>query len=141
MCCSFIEHATRRVHILGATANPMAGWVTRQARNLVMDLEVYAEKIKFLIRDRDSEFVTAFDAVFKSVGIRIIKTPIRSRWANAIMEPISSLGCLSGAVVLQDGDGLDQVAGLARAAAQFPQDSPCFELRVRAFSGAAELGV
>ncbi|WP_308211269.1 helix-turn-helix domain-containing protein [Actinomadura rupiterrae] len=40
-------------------------------------------------------------------------------------EPISSSGGgLSGAVVLEDGDGLDEVAGLARAAAQFPQDAP-----------------
>jgi putative transposase len=81
-----IEHATRRIHILGATANPMAGWFTQQARSLLVDLEEYAEAIKFLIRDRDSKFVTAFDAVFKSVGIRIIQTPIQAPRANAIRE-------------------------------------------------------
>ena len=41
-----------------------------------------SEGIKFLIRDRDSEFVTAFNAVFKSVGIRIIKTPIQAARVN-----------------------------------------------------------
>jgi putative transposase len=85
-CLAVIEHATRRVHVLGVTDQPTAAWVTQQARNLLMDLDGHAEKIKFLIRDRDSKFVAAFDAVFQSAGIRIIKSPVRAPRANAIME-------------------------------------------------------
>ena len=85
-CLAVIEHATRRIHIVGATANPTAAWVTQQARNLLMDLEEYAETLTFLIRDRDSKFVAGFDAVFHSVGMRVIKTPVQAPRANAIME-------------------------------------------------------
>ncbi|MFD0031448.1 integrase core domain-containing protein [Streptomyces sp. NPDC127172] len=81
-----IEHATRRARILGATAHPTAAWVTQLARNAVMDLQDTGAKVKFLIRDRDVRYPTAFDAVLQAEGIEVIQTGVRMPRMNAIME-------------------------------------------------------
>jgi hypothetical protein len=58
-----IEHANRRIRILGATPHPTASWVAQAAKNLVMECEDAGCRARLLIRDRDSKFPTMFDAV------------------------------------------------------------------------------
>jgi putative transposase len=81
-----VEHTTRRIHLLGITANLSGAWVAQQARNLMMDLGDRAAEFRFLVRDRDSKFTSVFDAVFASEGIGILRTPVRAPRANAIAE-------------------------------------------------------
>ncbi|MDF3294436.1 integrase core domain-containing protein [Streptomyces silvisoli] len=81
-----IEHSTRRVRILGATAHPTAAWVTQLARNAVMDLQDTGARVKFLIRDRDVRYPTAFDAILQAEGIEVVQTGVRMPRMNAIME-------------------------------------------------------
>jgi hypothetical protein len=81
-----VEHATRRVHLLGITTNPNGAWIAQQTRNLLMDLGDHAAQFTFLIRDRDTKFTDTFDTVFASEGLRILRTPVRAPRANAIAE-------------------------------------------------------
>ena len=53
-------------------------------RNLGLDFS--DQGMRFLIRDRDSKYSGPFDEVFRSEGIRIVKTPVRAPKANAIAE-------------------------------------------------------
>jgi hypothetical protein len=94
-----VEHATRRVHLLGITANPNGAWVAQQAQNFLMDLGDRAAQFTFLIRDRDSKFTSVFDAVFAGGGIRILRTPVehpgRTRSPNDGSAPYAA-SCSTG---------------------------------------------
>ncbi|MFJ7949712.1 integrase core domain-containing protein [Streptomyces sp. NPDC096354] len=82
-----IEHSTRRIRILGATAHPTTQWVVQLGRNLVMDLEdAGSSRARFLIRDRDSKFRAAFDALLADAGLKVVTTGIQMPRMNCIME-------------------------------------------------------
>src|SRR5215211_1794098 len=82
----FIELGTRRVHLAGCTTTPTAAWVTQQARQLSWALQDGTLPSRYLIHDRDSKFPPAFDTVFRSEGVEIVRTPYRAPRANAIAE-------------------------------------------------------
>ena len=81
-----IEHATRRIRILGVTLHPTEDWTAKQARNLVMDLGEQAHQIKFIIRDRGPNYTAAFDTVLADAGIRTVLCNVQTPRMNAIAE-------------------------------------------------------
>src|SRR5207248_4406646 len=81
-----IEHASRRVRILGATAHPTAAWVAQAARNLVMDLQDAGCRVSYLIHDRDGKYPALFDAVLVDAEITVVLTGVRVPRMNSIME-------------------------------------------------------
>ncbi|MGW7530256.1 integrase [Streptomyces sp. NPDC054783] len=81
-----IEHTTRRIRILGATAHPSAAWVVQAAKNLGMDLEDTGCPARFLIRDRDRKFPTLFDAILADGGIEVVLSGIQMPRMNSVMK-------------------------------------------------------
>jgi putative transposase len=82
----FISLVTRRIEYIASTSNPDGRWVTQQARNLVMQRGDQHYSFRFLIHDRDTKFSHAFDEIFRTEGIKVIRTPIQAPNANAHAE-------------------------------------------------------
>lgn len=82
----FIEHSTRRLHLVGVTVHPTAQWAVQQARNLAMTVGCRMDSLRFLLRDRDAKYTNAFDAVFQADDVQILLSPPQTPRANAIWE-------------------------------------------------------
>ncbi|WP_236076536.1 hypothetical protein [Streptomyces coffeae] len=81
-----IEHITRRIRIPSAGAHATGGWIVQLGRNLLMDLQDAGSRARFLIRDRDSKFTAAFDALMIDAGLKVVTTSIRIPRMNSLME-------------------------------------------------------
>jgi transposase InsO family protein len=81
-----IEHASRRIRILGATAHPTTQWVTQVGRNLAMDLQDAGMHVKYLIRDSDARYPAALNTLLADEGIETVATGVRMPRMNSIME-------------------------------------------------------
>jgi putative transposase len=81
-----IEHATRRVRVLGTTAHPTATWVIQAIKNLIMDLEDAGCRARYLIRDRDGKFPALMEEILTDAGIQTVLTGVRMPRMNSVME-------------------------------------------------------
>ncbi|MBT8241800.1 MAG: integrase core domain-containing protein [Acidimicrobiia bacterium] len=82
----FIDITTREVFYAGITANPTGPWTTQAARNLFLQHPNRFIGARALVRDRGSQFIDAFDQIFQTEGLKILKTPVRTPVANAFAE-------------------------------------------------------
>ena len=82
----FIDIGTRRVYFAGVTDHPSGVWATQAARNLLLQHGHQLADAQALVRDRASQFIDAFDEIFRTEGCTILKTPVRTPVANAFPE-------------------------------------------------------
>ncbi len=82
----FIQIETRQVIFAGLTTNPSGAWTTQAARNLFLNHTDQLTGARSLVRDRGSQFIDAFDEVFRTEGLKILKTPARTPVANVFAE-------------------------------------------------------
>ncbi len=82
----FIHVNTREVLFAGVTANPTGAWTTQAAPNLFISHGERLEDARALVGDRGSQFTNNFDEIFRSEGLKILKTPVRTPVANTFAE-------------------------------------------------------
>ncbi|WP_234425686.1 integrase core domain-containing protein [Streptomyces kebangsaanensis] len=85
---AFLEHGTRRLHLTGVTAHPTGQWAVQQARNLAADFGTRMESLRFMLRDRDTKYTEAFDAVFQSEDVDVLFSAPRAPRMNAHSERV-----------------------------------------------------
>jgi hypothetical protein len=82
----YIDVTSREVFFAGITTNPTRPWITQAARNLFLR---HADRLtgpKALVRDRGSHFIDPFDEIFRTEGLKVLKTPVPTPVANAFAE-------------------------------------------------------
>lgn len=97
-----LQHSSRRIIHFGVTRHPNEEWVTRQLK----EATPFGETPKYLIRDNDAKFGTAFDQLAESSGVKVLKTPIAAPKANGLCERFfRSLRqeCLDHFLILNEG--------------------------------------
>jgi putative transposase len=77
-----MEHASRRIIHLNVTAHPSAAWTLQQLREAIPSDHTY----RFILHDHDAIFSTQLDASVARMGLKVIKTPVRSPQANSLCE-------------------------------------------------------
>ena len=79
-----IEHASRCVLHVNVTSHPTAQWTMQQLREAIPADYPY----RFVIHDRDAIFSKEVDQSSRHMGLRVLKTPVRTPVANAICERV-----------------------------------------------------
>ena len=79
----FIDITTREVYFAGIITNPTGAWTTQAARNLFLGHADQLASSRAVVRDRGSQFIDNFDEIFRTEGLKILKTPIRTPVATS----------------------------------------------------------
>jgi transposase InsO family protein len=97
----FIAHGQRELVHVNVTANPTAAWVWHQ----LIEATPWNQKPRHPLRDRAAVYGSDFRRRARRIGIESIATPVRSPWANAVVERVIGTlrrECLDHVIVLDE---------------------------------------
>ena len=97
-----MEHASRRLIHVNATAHATAAWTLQQLRDAIP----FDHKYRFIIHDHDAIFSAELDASLAHLGLKVIITPLRSPQANSLCERLIGTlrrECLDWIIPLSEG--------------------------------------
>ena len=77
-----VDLGSRRVVHVGVTRHPTDAWVTQQLR----EATPFDQRPRFLIRDNDAKYGSAFARVAAASGITVLRTAYRAPRQNAVCE-------------------------------------------------------
>jgi putative transposase len=77
-----MEHASRRLIQLNATAHPTAAWTLQQLQDAIP----FDHEYRFIIHDHDAIFSAELDTSVTHLGSKVIITPVHSPQANSLCE-------------------------------------------------------
>ena len=77
-----MEIGSRRILHYNVTSHPTAEWTLQQFREALPGDHPY----RYVIHDRDSIFAEEVDQGLTNLGVRVLRTPVRSPKANAVCE-------------------------------------------------------
>ena len=81
-CFFVIGHDRRQILHFNVTRHPTSAWVIQQLREAFP----YEAASRFLIFDRDSKFSLEVATAVRSLGVRPIRTSLKSPWQNGVAE-------------------------------------------------------
>ena len=79
-----LEVGTRRILDWNVTAHPTADWTAQQFRMIVRGDQAQ----RFVIHDRDTIYSEGVDRSLETMGLTVLKTPVRAPQANAFCERV-----------------------------------------------------
>ena len=102
----FIHLESRRVHIAGVTRHPDQEWMEQIGRTATQDEWGVLNSCRYVLRDRDKKFCTAFRSMMASGGVKTIPLPAKSpnlnafaeRWVRSVKQE-----CLSKLILFSEG--------------------------------------
>ena len=89
----FIDIPTRTVYLGGITEHATGAWTTQAARNLFLRHGDQLVDARALVRDRGSQFIDAFDEVFRTEHMKILRNPDPNTGCERVRPNAGSARC------------------------------------------------